>query len=92
MNRNEILTEHYEELRQRAIGRYSAGVMWGLIVLRTKGMASWAKKWQEYTGESMTHVPVKESAPRISALSSSGDEVVQVLAGMVWALQKELGA
>ena len=91
MNRNEILTEHYEEVRQRAIGRYSAGGMWGLIVLRTKGMASWAKKWQEYTGESMTQVRVKESAPSTSAFSSSGEEVVQILAGMVWALQKELG-
>jgi hypothetical protein len=92
MNRNNVLTEHYEELRQRATGLQPAGVMWGLIVLRTKGMASWARKWQEYIGGDMPQVPLKESTPSASPLSSSGDEVVQVLAGMVWALQKEVGA
>jgi len=39
MNKNTALTEHYEELRQRALGRQSSGVIWGLVVLRTKGMA-----------------------------------------------------
>lgn len=89
MNRNNLLTEHYEELRQRAIGRQSTGVLWGLIVLRTKGMASWASKWMECTGGDMTHVSLKKSAPRASPPPSSGDEVVQVLASMVLALQTE---
>jgi hypothetical protein len=35
---------------------------------------------------------LKESAPSVSYLPSPGDEVVQVLAGMVWALRKEAGA
>jgi len=87
MNRNNVLIEHYEELRQRALGRQSVGVIWGLVVLRTKGMASWVKSWQKYAGGRMPSP--KESAPSAPCLPSPGDEVVQVLAGMVWALQKE---
>jgi len=92
MNRDDALTERYEELRQRALGRQPGGMMWGLVVLRTKGMASWARTWQEYAGDGVPHMPLKESAPSASPLSSTGDEVVRVLAGMVWALRKEAGA
>ena len=87
MNGNKVLTEHYEELRQRALGRQSAGVIWGLVVLRTKGMASWIKSWQKYAGGGMP--PPKESVRSALCLPSPRDEVVQVLTGMVWALQKE---
>lgn len=52
-------------------------------------MASWARSWQEYGGGGVPHMPWKESAPSASPLSLIGDEVVWVLAGMVWALQKE---
>jgi hypothetical protein len=92
MNRNDALTERYEELRQGALGREPGGTIWGLVVLRTKGMASWARSWQEYGGGGVPHIPLKESAPSASSLSPLsliGDEVVGVLAGMVWALQKE---
>lgn len=92
MNRNNALTEHYEELRQRALGRQPGGVIWGLVILRTKGMASWAKSWQEYAGGGMPHMSLKKSAPSASSLPSLSDDVVQVLAGMVWALRKEAGA
>jgi len=92
MNKNNALTEHYEELRQRALGRQSSGVIWGLVVLRTKGMASWARVWLEFDAGGIPHMPQKESAPSASCLSSLGDEVVQVLAGMVWALGKEAEA
>jgi len=84
MNRNNALIEHYEELRQRALGRQSAGVIWGLVVLRTKGMAAWVNSWQEYAKGDMPSP--KESVLSVSCLPSTGDEVVQVLAGIVWAL------
>lgn len=92
MNRNDALTERYEELRQRALGRQPRGTMWGLVVLRTKGMASWTRFWQDYGGGDVTPIRLKESAPgspSVSPLSLTGDEVVRVLAGMVWALQEE---
>lgn len=92
MNRNTVLTEHYEELRQRALGQQPAGVIWGLVVLRTKGMASWARVWLEFASGGVAHMPQKESAPSSSCLASAGDEVVQVLAGMIWALGKEVEA
>ena len=92
MNKNNALTEHYEELRQRALGQQSSGVIWGLVVLRTKGMASWARVWLEFTAGGIAHMPQKEAAPRTSCLASAGDEVVQVLAGMIWALRKEAEA
>ena len=87
MKGNDALIEHYEELRQRALGRQSAGVIWGLVVLRTKGMASWVRSWQKHAEGDMPSP--KESVLNVSCLPSPGDEVVQVLAGMVWALQKE---
>ena len=87
MKGNVALIEHYEELRQRALGLQSAGVIWGLVVLRTKGMASWVKSWHKYAGGDMPWP--EKSVPRAACLPSAGDEVVQVLAGMVWALQKE---
>jgi hypothetical protein len=92
MNRKDALTERYEELRQRALGQQPGGTIWGLVVLRTKGMAAWARSWQEYSGGGVPHIPLKESAPSTSSLfplSLAADEVVRVLAGMVWALQKE---
>ena len=92
MNKNNALTEHYEELRQRALGRQSSGVIWGLVVLRTKGMASWARVWLEFTEGGIAHMPQKKSAPSACCLPSCGEEVVQVLAAMVWALRKEAEA
>jgi hypothetical protein len=90
MNKNDALTERYEELRQKALGRHPGGTMWGLVVLRTKGMASWARTWQEHTD--VPHMPAKVSAPSGSPLVAAGDELVRVLAGMVWAFQREAGS
>ena len=89
MSRSDALTERYEELRQGALGRQPGGTIWGLVVLRTKGMASWARSWREYGGGGVPPMPLKESAPSAPPLSLIDDEVVRVLAGMVWALQKE---
>jgi hypothetical protein len=87
MNTNNVLIEHYEGLRQTALGRQSVGVIWGLVVLRTKGMASWVKSWHKYAGGNIPSP--KESVKSAPCLPSPGDEVVQVLAGMVWSLHKE---
>jgi len=77
VNRSDALTERYEELRKRALGRHQEGMMWGLVVLRAKGIASWARAWQEYAED----VPSKaSSAPPLSSIS---DDMVRVLAGMV---------
>jgi|GEM_PF-1995002 len=89
MSRNDALTERYEELRQGALGQQPGGTMWGLVVLRTKGMASWVRSWQEWGEGAVPHRPLLESTPSASLLSSNGEEMVRVLAGMVWALQKE---
>jgi hypothetical protein len=90
VSRNDALMERYEELRQGALGRQPGGTIWGLVVLRTKGMASWARSWREYGGGGVAPMPLKkESAPSAPPLSLIDDEVVRVLAGMVWALQKE---
>ena len=92
MKRNEALTDRYEELRQRALGRQPRGMMWGLAVLSTKGMAAWARSWREYSEGGVKHMP---SEPSVSAASShlhlppNSEEVVRVLAGMVWAIQQE---
>jgi hypothetical protein len=92
MNQNNALTEHYEELRQRALGQPSSGVIWGLVILRTKGMASWARVWLEFAAGGIAHMPQKEPAPSTSCLAAAGEEVVQVLTGMLWALRREAEA
>jgi hypothetical protein len=89
VNRNEALTERYEELRKTALGLHPGGMMWGLVVLKTKGMASWARSWQEHTQGAVPLRTSKGPDPGASPLSSTGDELVRVLAGMVWAFQRE---
>jgi hypothetical protein len=58
--------------------------MWGLVVLRTKGMVSWARSWQEHGEGVAAHMPSKGSAFEAPPFSSTSEEVVRVLAGMVW--------
>jgi hypothetical protein len=85
--RNEALTAGYEELRHLAVGRHADRVSWGLVVLKTKGMAAWARTWQEH---GPGPVPLKPSPrPNPNLFSSSGEELVQVLAGMIWSFQRE---
>jgi hypothetical protein len=90
VKRNDALTDHYEELRQRALDRQPREMRWGLAVLSTKGMAAWARSWREQSEGGVQHMP---SEPSVSAASShlppNGDEVVRVLAAMVWAIQQE---
>jgi len=91
VNRNDALVEYYEELRQRALGRHTGETIWGLVVLRTKGMASWARAWQEHSEGYMPHMPAKGVLPSSSSLLSTGDEMVKILAGMVLGFQQEAG-
>ena len=83
--RNEALTAGYEELRHLAVDRSAGRMGWGLVVLRNQGMAAWARAWQEH---GPGPVPLKP-ANRPNPSPSSGEELVQVLAGMVWAVQQE---
>lgn len=93
MNIKDALAQRYEELRQRALDQHQGGAMWGLVVLRTKGMVSWARSWQEHgEGGVAAHMPSKGSAFEASPFSLTSEEVVRVLAGMVWAFQKEAGS
>jgi len=91
VNIKDALAQRYEELRQRALDKHQGGMMWGLVVLRTKGMVSWVRSWQEHGEGEVAHMPSKGSAFEASPLSSTAEEVVRVLAGMVWAFQKEAG-
>lgn len=64
--------------------------MWGFVVLRTKGMAAWARSWLEYSQGGVKHRPPEPSVSVISShLPPNSEEVVRVLAGMVWAIQEE---
>jgi len=71
------LAAYYEELRQGALGGQPRGTAWGLVVLRTRGMASWVRSAQEHA------LPREEKTSHVSSLPT-GDEIVRVLAGMVW--------
>jgi hypothetical protein len=83
--RNEALTACYEELRHLAVGRPTGRLGWGLVVLKTKGMAAWVRTWQEHGPGPVSLKPSNRPNPS----PSSGEELVQVLAGMVWAVQQE---
>jgi len=52
-------------------------------------MASWARVWLKFAAGGLAPMSQKESAPSASCLPPPADEVVQVLAGMVWTLGKE---
>lgn len=64
--------------------------MWGLVVLKTKGMAAWARAWREHSHGAPMHMPSAPSVPAASSnLPTSSEAVVRVLAEMVWAIQEE---
>jgi hypothetical protein len=88
VNQDDTLVDRYEEIRRTLLARHQGVMMWGLVVLRTKGMAAWARSWQEYGEGGVTHMP-SEPAATSSHLPPNGEEVVRVLAGMVWAIQEE---
>jgi hypothetical protein len=89
VNRDDPLVERYEEIRWTFLDRSQAVTMWGLAVLRTKGMAAWARSWREYGEAGVKNVPPATPVSAASRLSPSTEEVVRVLAAMLWALQEE---
>jgi hypothetical protein len=88
VNKDGALVERYEEIRRTSSDRLPRVTVWGIAVLRTKGMAAWARSWREY-GEGEGHMPPRMPTSVASSLSPNTEEVVRVLAGMVWAIQEE---
>ena len=64
--------------------------MWGLVVLKTKGMAAWTTSWRQYSESEARQIPFEPPVTVASShLPTNGEELVQVLASMVWSLEKE---
>lgn len=81
--------ERYEEIRRTFLDRNQGVAMWGFAVLRTKGMTNWAKVWREYGQSNVKHMKPRLRASSASRLPPASEEVVMLLAGMVWAIQQE---
>ena len=71
------------------MSRYQGVTRWGLAVLKTRGMAAWTKSWQEYGEGGVQWDQPQNPAPTELGLSQATEEIVQVIAGMVWAVQEE---
>jgi len=89
VNKDDALVEHYEEIRRTFSDRHHGVAVWGLAVLRTKGMAAWVRSWREYGGGGERYMPRRLPTSVASNLSPNTEEMVGVLAGMVWAIQEE---
>jgi hypothetical protein len=89
VSKDDAVIEHYEEIRRTSSDRHQGVAVWGLAVLRTKGMAAWVKSWGEYGEGGQRHMPPRQPTSVALNLSPNTEEVVRVLAGMVWAIQKE---
>ena len=82
--------DRYEQIRQALIDKRQSVAMWGLAVLKTKGMAAWATSWRQYEEGGTKQVLSKPPVTTVSShLPTNSEEVVRVLASMVWAIEKE---
>ena len=63
--------------------------MWGFAVLRTKGMTAWAEAWREYGQNNVKYMQSRLPVSAVSRLPPASEEVVMLLAAMVWAIQQE---
>lgn len=88
VSKDEALVDRYEEIRRALLGRHRAVTMWGQAVLRTRGMTAWARLWWEH-GEGRSRPAPSEPSVAPSHLPANSEEVVRLLAGMVWAIQEE---
>lgn len=93
---HQALIDHYEALRCECLtrGRQPVRGAWGLAILLTRGMAEWASVWArctEATPETGRRAERREE-PDMLPTPIGCEEVVRVLAGMVWAIQKEARA
>ena len=89
MNKNDTLVEDYEQMRRALLDRRQGSAMRGLVILRTKGMATWTKLWREHGQGGVEQRRPQASTADVHRLPRGSDEVVRVLAGMVWAIHKE---
>jgi hypothetical protein len=89
VKKDDSLAERYEQIRRTLLGRQQPVAMWGLAVLRTRGMAAWAKSWREYGEGDVKRRLSEPLEPASSRLSRGSEEVVRVLAEMVWAIHEE---
>jgi hypothetical protein len=82
--------DRYEQIRQTFFDRRQPVTMWGLAVLKTKGMAAWATSWRQYGEGSAKRMLSEPPVTTVSShLPANSEEVVRVLASMVWAIEKE---
>ena len=82
--------DRYEQIRRTLFDHHQATAVWGMVVLKTKGMAAWTRSWRQYGEGGIKHVPAAPSVTTApSHLPANCEEVVRVLAAMVWAIEKE---
>jgi len=87
---DDSLAERYEEIRGTLFDRHQTVMMWGLVVLRTKGMAAWARSWREHGVGGAKPARSKSSGSiAASPIPPNSEEVVRVLAAMLWGIQEE---
>lgn len=92
----QALIERYEALRREcaARGREPVRGAWGIGILLARGMAEWASVWArcpEAASEAGQQAE-RQAQPDTLPAPIGCEEVVRVLAGMVWAIQKEARA
>lgn len=85
------LVERYEELRRQCVEKSGGGARgtWGRGVLKSRGMAEWARVCAVAPREPAARREGVDRGPVGATARVRGDEVVRVLAGMVWNLQRE---
>ena len=69
--------ERYEQLRRRALGGEGSGWRLGLALLERRGVAAWARAWQNTA-------PAPRAGPAVEP-PAGGSEIVGVLATMALA-------
>jgi hypothetical protein len=89
MKKDDYLVDHYEEIRRVFYERHHAVIMWGLVVLRTKGMAAWARTWRQYGECGAGHISPLPPPRTTSHVPAKSEDLVRVLAEMVWAIHEE---
>ena len=89
MKKDDALLANYEKLRRIFLDRRQQVSMWGMAVLRTKGMTAWARLWYEYGEGGVKYVSPEPSTSIASRLSSDGKEMVNILTQMIWAVYEE---
>src|SRR5438105_3819828 len=87
-HQGQALVEHYEALRNDALGRDSQRIcIRGLALFMRQGMAAWMRS----IGEQPAHVPHREARDKEVPLPMGVEQsVVDILAAMAWATTGEV--